>query len=226
VAQAVLAGVVQQARTGRGPHLEVPMLDVMKAFILVEHGAGAVAFPEDGKAGYARVLTPQRGPQRTADGWINILPYARPDYEALFAAGGREDLVGDDRMRGRALMQNADFLYGEVHKITPQRTTAEWLSFCKANDIPVGVIGDLDEIVREMPLQAHAVVGDYRLIPPGVRYMGMEDGAHVDAPLVGQDSEAVLREAGLSEEEVSRLAESGVVRLGGPSTAPPVGGTH
>lgn len=215
VTQSVLAGLLHHARTGKGQHIEVPMLDVMKAFILVEHGAGAVAFPESGTAGYPRVLTPQRGPQRTKDGWINILPYSRPAYEALFKAGGREDLVGDDRLRGRGMTDNADFLYGELRKIIPQRTTAEWKAFCEEHDIPVGMIADLDDIAREMPVTAHPAAGDYRLIPPPVRYLTVEEDEHTPAPLIGQDSEAVLVEAGLSPEEVSALVGAGVVRLGG-----------
>ena len=35
--------------------------------------------------------------RQTADGWINVLPYSRANYEALFSAGGRSDLIGDPR---------------------------------------------------------------------------------------------------------------------------------
>lgn len=214
VAQATLAGLLHHARTRQGQRVEVPMLEVMKAFMLVEHGAGAVAFPEDGKAGYMRVLNDQRGPQRTRDGWINILPYSKAAYEALFTAGGRPELI-DDRLRGRGMTDNAESLYRDLRQILPQRTTAEWVAFCKEHDIPVGLIADLDEIAREMPIEAHSAAGDYRFIPPPVRYMQMPDDPHIEAPLVGQDSEAVLLNAGLTEGEVQALADKGVVRLGG-----------
>ena len=190
------------------------MLDVMKAFMLVEHGAGAIAFPEDGQAGYSRVLNAERGPQRTRDGWVNILPYSKAAYEALFTAGGRPELI-DDRLRGRGMTDNAESLYHDLRQILPQRTTSEWVAFCKEHDIPIGLIANLDDIVGELPLEQHTAAGDYRFIPPPIRYMQMADKAHIEAPLVGQNSEAVLLDAGLTEHEVQALADKGVVRLGG-----------
>ncbi|MDB5470560.1 MAG: CoA transferase [Caulobacter sp.] len=221
VAQGVLAGLLHHARTGQGQLVEAPMLEIMRAFMLVEHGAGAVAFPEGGTAGYPRVLNPQRGPQRTRDGWLNILPYSQRDYEVLFEAGGRIDLLSDPRITGRGLLDSTEFLYGELRKITPQRTTAEWLAFCKDNDIPVGVIANLDDIVRELPIEKHPAAGDYRLIPPPVRYGRSPGEAHIPAPLIGQDTEAVLLAAGLTQDDVEALWRDGVIRLAGRRKAEP-----
>src|SRR6202011_3182492 len=127
IVQCVLAALVHRERTGAGQRVEVPMLDVMQAFILVEHGADAVARPDTGPAGYSRVLTKERGPQQTLDGWINILPYSTVAYEAMFRAGGREDLIGDPRAKSGALLRNAEFLYAQLLLSIAPRTTADWL---------------------------------------------------------------------------------------------------
>jgi crotonobetainyl-CoA:carnitine CoA-transferase CaiB-like acyl-CoA transferase len=211
LAQAVTAALLHRERTGRGQRVEVPMLDVLRAFILVEHGAGAVA-SVDGQAGYSRVLATQRGPQRTLDGWINILPYSTSAYDALFAAGDRHDLVGDPRTKGREMQLNADFLYGELRGLIAQRTTAEWLSFCKQHQIPVGEIADLDDIVRELPMVQHPHAGAHRTIPTPVLYSDSTVGARTPAPRIGEDTAAVLREAGLSDGEIRGLEAAGVVR--------------
>ena len=42
--------------------------------LLNEHLAGAT-FADDGPLGYPRVMSPDRRPYRTADGWIAVLPY-------------------------------------------------------------------------------------------------------------------------------------------------------
>jgi len=39
-----------------------------------------------GPAGYPRVLTPDRRPLRTADGWAALFPYKPSQIEALLAA--------------------------------------------------------------------------------------------------------------------------------------------
>ena len=130
IVYAVLAALFHRERGGEGQHIEVPMTQAMTAFMLVEHGAGGVSQPPAGPAGYQRILTPERRPQRTADGWINVLPYSRQQYDTLFAAGGREDLLGDARYAdGRARIANSDFLYQQVRTILVQRTTDEWLAF-------------------------------------------------------------------------------------------------
>ena len=70
------------------------MIDVMTAFTLVEHAGAATTVPPQGPPGYGRILNPERQPQRTSDGWINVLAYTRQNYEDLFGEAGRADLAG------------------------------------------------------------------------------------------------------------------------------------
>jgi crotonobetainyl-CoA:carnitine CoA-transferase CaiB-like acyl-CoA transferase len=211
IVQAILAAIIHRLRTGEGQHVEVPMIDVMRAFVLVEHGADAVANPRTGAAGYLRVLNPERGPQRTRDGWIHILPYSAAAYDALFSTGGRGDLVGDPRTRGRGLATHAQFLYGELRPIIATRTTAEWLEFCRLHQIPVGTVADLDEIVAQLPIVEHPEVGEYRAIPPPVRMSATPQQIWSPSPLLGADSHAVLRETGFTEPEIAELEIAGVI---------------
>ncbi|MEM7285546.1 MAG: CoA transferase, partial [Actinomycetota bacterium] len=97
IANAVLAALVHRGVSGEGQFIEIPMIDAMRSFVLVEHGAGAISEPPVAPAGYPRILTPQRRPQQTSDGWINVLPYDKAHYNALFGEGGRPDLVDDER---------------------------------------------------------------------------------------------------------------------------------
>ena len=101
IAYAVLAALFHRQRTGEGQHVEVPMVDVMTAFMLVEHAGAATARPPQGPPGYQRILNPERRPQRTQDGWISVLPYTRKNFEDIFRAGGREDLVDRRAHRDR-----------------------------------------------------------------------------------------------------------------------------
>ena len=116
------------------------------------------------------MLSPNRKPQRTADGWIHILAYSKANFVALFEAGGRTDLVDDPRLQNRfTRAQAADSLYGEVVAVLATRTTEEWLAFCERHDIPAGRVASLDDLVAELPLAEHPLVGQtiaskYRII--------------------------------------------------------------
>jgi crotonobetainyl-CoA:carnitine CoA-transferase CaiB-like acyl-CoA transferase len=209
----ILAALVHRERTGAGQHIEVPMTEAVKAFMLVEHGAGAVPEPPLGPAGYQRVLTRERRPQRTADGWINVLPYSKAQYDAMFTAGGREDLLGDERYAdGRSRVANSDFLYQQVRGILAQRTTAEWLEFCRATHIPASPVVTLAEIVAEQPLATHPLAGDYRQVRPGARLSATPMRTRHPAPVPGQHNAEVLAELGYSPEQIDDLAARRVLR--------------
>lgn len=213
IVYSVLAALFFRERTGQGQHIEVPMTEAVEAFMLVEHGAAAVPQPPAGPPGYQRVLSPERKPQRTADGWITVLPYSKEQYDALFAAGGRDDLVGDARYAdGRARIANSDFLYQQVRTILVQRTTAEWLEFCRVNHVPATAVVTLDEIVAQQPIAAHPLAGDYRQLRPGARLSATPMRPVRHAPLPGQHNHEVLLEIGYTCEQIDELAGRGVLR--------------
>ncbi|MGI8492499.1 MAG: CaiB/BaiF CoA transferase family protein [Acidimicrobiales bacterium] len=225
IAYAVIAAMYRRALTGNGDHIEVPMAETFAAFMLVEHGAQAIPVPPLGPAGYPRILTPNRRPQATTDGWLNVLPYSREHYEALFTEGGRADLVGDPRSAtGRARIEHSGYLYQEVAAILATRTSAEWMAFCRERGIPATEVVSLDELVAELPEAEHPVVGRYKVIPAPVRFASLVgDGRHGaprvrdassvrrHAPLIGQHTAEVLREVGYDDEAIEALEAAGVL---------------
>jgi crotonobetainyl-CoA:carnitine CoA-transferase CaiB-like acyl-CoA transferase len=213
IAYAVLAALVHRERTGEGQSIEVPMIDVMRSFILVEHGAGAIPVPPVDRAGYRRILTLERRPQATADGWINVLPYTLENYHALFRAGDREDLLDDPRVTTReSRVANSDSLYRDVASILRHRTTAEWLAFCEREGIPATQAATLEDLVNALPEADHPHAGRYRVIPPPVRFSATPAAVRRPAPLIGEHGRSVLAEVGYTPDELAGLEEAGVLR--------------
>jgi crotonobetainyl-CoA:carnitine CoA-transferase CaiB-like acyl-CoA transferase len=212
IAYAVSAALFRRSQTGRGEHIEVPMLETVEAFTLVEHGAAAVLVPPAGPAGYDRVLTPHRRPWPTRDGWMVVLPYSKQHYDSFFAATGRDDLLGDERYStGRKRLANSGFLYDQVGRMLAERTTAEWLSFFRQNDIPAGEVGSLDDLVAGLPEVEHPHAGRHKLIPPAVRFAEAPQSVRRPAPLIGEHTDEVLAEVGYGPEEVASLRAAGVL---------------
>lgn len=214
VAEAILAGLIRRERTGRGAHLEVPMTEAMTQFMLVEHGGAAISCPPVGPAGYSRILTPNRRPARTADGWIHVLPYSRRNYVDLFTAGGREDLLEDPRIASiRSRVRNADTLYRDVETLMVQRTTVEWLTLCRERQIPASEVVSLEELIERQPVATHPTAGPYHAVRSPIRVDGVAERAvRRPAPLQGQHTEEVLGEAGFGPDEVAKLLGGGVVQ--------------
>lgn len=101
------------------------MFDAMLAFNLVEHLAGA-AIP-GGRVGYQRILSPFRGPHRTRDGYLAVMPYSDRDWKALRDAVGRAGELGQPAKATEALD-----LYGQWATASGQPWAAAILQRCRA----------------------------------------------------------------------------------------------
>jgi len=196
IAYAVMAALLERERTGLGQQVEIPMIDVMTAFTLVEHAGAATAIPPQGPPGYGRILNPERQPQRTRDGWINVLAYTRKNYEDLFHEAGRPDLEVDERIKSaRSRIAHADSLYRDVAEVLVTRTTAEWLTFCADVGIPASALPTLEELVDALPEDDHPLAGRYKVIPQPVRFsLHRRPTVHRHAALSGQHDEEVAAE--------------------------------
>jgi len=207
----ILAALFHRAQTGEGQRLELPMTDAMLAFLLVEHGAGAICQPPLGSPGYQRILTPLRGALRTADGWIAVQPHRDGHWTALLSAAGLDDLVGDPRLSSRAIWRDPEFGYATLGRILGVKTTAEWLSFCALHGIPAAEAATLEELIGQLPDAEHPDAGRYKLIPSPTRFSATPASVRRPAPLPGQHTREVLAEAGLTDEEIAALEQQGVL---------------
>lgn len=217
IANTVLAALVKRGRTGEGSDITVAMTEVMRAYLLVEHGVGAVLEPAQGPAGYPRILNPDRRPHPTADGMISVLPYDQHHYETLFRLGGREDLISDPRVATRrSRIENGPSLYQEVAAILAQRTTAEWLEVLRPAGLPIAEVASLDDLIDDLPVVEHPHAGSYRITPPLTGVTATADQVRRHAPLHGEHNREVLAEVGYTDAELDLLEADGVLFEGLP----------
>jgi crotonobetainyl-CoA:carnitine CoA-transferase CaiB-like acyl-CoA transferase len=212
ITYSVLAALFHRARTGEGQRIEVPMFESVLAFTLAEHLSRA-AVP-GGKAGYIRLLNLHRRPHRTKDGYVALLPYNDKSWHDLYHAVGHADELDDPWFRNR--LENPGPVYASLGRILLERTSAEWLQLAEELGIPAGPVPELDEIVADpahhrglLSEHEHPVVGAYRQIAPPVRFARTAAGVRRHAPLLGQDTEDVLAEVGLTPDEIEELLAGG-----------------
>lgn len=220
LANAVLAALFHRERSGRGQYVEVPMFETMVAFLLAEHLGGLSFDPAPAKAGYARLLAGGRRPAPTKDGHIAILPYTGEHWTAFFNSVGRADLAqkyggGDRHSRNAQVVE----MYRDMMEATRQRTTAEWVEICAALDIPATPIYAIDDLPQHPHLQAvglfqraeHPSEGAIRYLNPPTRFADSPAAVRLPAPLLGQHTQEILREAGYADQAIADLAARGIV---------------
>ena len=220
LSQAIAVALLHKERTGEGQFVEVPMLETMVSFNMIEHLNSQAYVPPDGEMGYQRVTTPSRRPFPTRDGHVCILPYSDRHWVKFFTAVGRPELMDDPRFSTyRARIMSVDDLYGFIAEVTPGKTTAEWLALCDEAEIPCMPIVDISELMRDEHLQAvgmfeahhHPSEGDTVLARPPVKFSKTPSAIRSHAPCFGEHGGDVLRELGYDEDTIVQLREAGVL---------------
>ena len=215
IAAAISASLVRKATTGLGDHIEVPMAETMAAFNMVEHLGGRTFEPKHGDFSYARVMTPNRKPRRTADGWMVILPYSDANWRSFFSHAGRPELADDERFAtGRNRIANSDEIYGLLDELVGGRTTQEWIDICDAESIPCAPVLDLERIdddehfaaVGLLQVDDHPTEGPFRYARDPIVMESNTRALRHFPPRLGADTADVLAEIGYTSEQISAIA--------------------
>ena len=209
MAQAVTAALLHKARTGEGQFVEVPMLECVTSFLLVEHLYDQTYQPATGQWGYVRVVNPNRRPFKTKDGWIGLLPYTDKQWDQFFeAAGFGEAIAKDPRFSDySARMKHINELYGLVGEAAATKTTQEWLDVLKPLSIPVVKTNRLDDLPDDPHLKAvdffqtyqHPTMGGYRQMKPPVKFAKTPSNIRRHPPELGQHTAEILAEIAATE---------------------------
>lgn len=217
----ILAALVARAQ-GRNEALrvEVPMFEALTSFILNEHLAAAT-FEQDGKVGYSRVLSRDRRPYRTRDGWIAVLPYTGEQWRRFLLEAGRTDVL-DQPWFNQADGRHAhiDYLYSVIATVLPQRSSAEWLEKLARLDIPCSQVNRLEDLLDDPHLDDvdfFKVGRGYpaqikRMLPQPVVFEGVAPTEDFPPPALGADTRAVLDECGYSAAEIDDMMALGIAR--------------
>ncbi len=223
LAYAILVALMHKVRTGQGQKVDVPMFETMVNWLMLEH-LWERSFAADGTLGYSRLMTPARKPYRAKDGYLAILPYTDRHWRAFFEVAGEPAVMDDARYAtmGQRSLHIAE-IYAMVERLTPARTVAEWIEALQAREIPCMPVKSLEQLFEDPHLTArglfrtveHHSEGEITTLAPPIAFSATPSEHLKGAPLLGEDSMKVLREAGLPEAEIEALRASGALRSAG-----------
>ena len=209
-ALAVLSALLRRERDPerRGGFLDVSMFDGVAAFMaphLARHLAGETA------EGPGRMQLNGRYPcyrlYRAGDGRWMALAALEPKFWKAFC-----DLVDRPDLVERQFDQ--DGAADEVAAVIGARSRTEWEAILEHEDVMLEPVNDLGEALRNPQLRARGLLLEVDgAIPQPAPLVRLEDGYHADLRVAaqGEDTDAVLAEAGYSAEQLAALRESGVI---------------
>lgn len=196
LAVAILAGVAHQAKTGSGCFIEAPMFESVVSFLMAEQLAGETFVPARGTLGYDRLMSPNRRPFPTKDGYLAVLPYNSRHWHDFLTFIGEGELAQADWVHDSARRsEEIGTLYDLVAEVMPTRETAEWLSILAELDIPCSTINSFHDLLEHghladvgmFPNVDHATEGSLRAIRSPFWVRGVDAEPDVPAPFRNAD---------------------------------------
>ena len=208
----ILAALRERDQTGKGQMVDVSMADGALSWLAMVAGRyfAEQAAPQRGELELAGRLICYR-PYECKDGWVSLGALEPKFWQAWCRGVGREDLIE------KQFEAPGSDAHGEVERIFLERTRDDWQEFASQHDCCLEPVLGLDEALDSELVRAREMVVE--LDQPGtdgVKQLGMPvkfsrtpGGPQGPGPVLGADTEEVLRDAGFSDDEIAELIEAG-----------------
>ena len=220
----VLGAYTRARETGQGEYIDISLLDAQLATLANQASNFLVSGKSPGLSGNAHPNIVPYQVFDTADDPIVVAVGNDAQFVSLCSAIGCEHLGSDPRFIGNSdRVANRQALVTMLAAELAKRPAASWLSALESHGIPVGPVNSIGEafadphvIERQSVMQLEREdLGAVPSVRSPVRFQNcvVEEGRA--APALGDSTEAVLREIGLSEADIKTLLDDGVAANSG-----------
>ena len=215
--EGALAALLHRERTGEGQLVQVNMLDAITTIQMQELSVFTVGHKPQTRSAEPHAHVYIRAPYgafATSDGFIIV---AFPKLANLGQTIGEPSfLTMDDEVD---TWSKRDEIFAKTRERLKTKTSAEWLELLRAADIWCGPVYGYADLVEDEQIKHNGTFVEYEhpteghVKTPGFPIKFSKTPSVVDrgAPVVGQHSRDVLREAGYDDAAIEALLSKGAV---------------
>ena len=217
-AQAVTAALLARERTGKGQHVRLSMLDTVLSFLWASDMGGQTFFDQPNNsqrpASFIDLI------YETKNGYMSVAVMSDSEWRGLTSALDRKHWLQDERFRTPALR---DDHVNERLELTQEvlltETTEYWMERLEVEGVPCAPVLTRNALLEHPQIAAsgsiieydHPVAGKLRQARPAARFEGTPSAIRFGAPSLGEHTEDLLTEAGVTREKIMALREAGIV---------------
>ena len=221
LAGAISAALLARERTGRGQEVRISLFSMglwMNATDLtVALIAGQAPQPESRKE---RMNPLWNSYQCKGGKWIYfVMLQADRHLKDFCVALGQPQWLSDERFTDfHARLQHSREITRAIEEVVATRTIEQWAPIFDRHGLFWAPVQSNEEVLKDPQLRAigaiarveHPEIPDCRIVKSPVEFSA-EEASFSAAPQLGQHTEEVAREAGISWEEIARLKELGAI---------------
>jgi crotonobetainyl-CoA:carnitine CoA-transferase CaiB-like acyl-CoA transferase len=216
----ILAALHAREGTGTGQHVDTSLVDAGVALSVWEateffSGRGVPA-----ALGSAHRMNAPYQAIRCADGYITIGAANERLFRRLCDVLGHPEWAAMPEFADNASrVHNRTALAERIESVLRDRPCAHWLALFEANDFPCGPINDYAAVFADPQVQAremvvtidHPTLGAVKALGSPIKMSATPPDPSRRAPLLGEHTDEVLRESGVTAEEIDRLRSTGAI---------------
>jgi crotonobetainyl-CoA:carnitine CoA-transferase CaiB-like acyl-CoA transferase len=223
VAYAIMSALFVRERTGIGQQVFVNNIDA--AMYLQFSGLSGYLMEKRSPSKMDRDMggqAPPYGPYKAKDGDVLTIFGTDPLWPAFCKLLGVENLADDPRfINDKVRRQNRHIVEPLLDKAFSKKTRAEWAQIFREAKMRCDPCLTYEELCAHPQVEAndiiystnHPVRGPIKMLGIPVKMTKTPGSPKGPAPLLGQDTEAILTGLGYSSEAIAAMEKEGIIRV-------------
>ncbi|MGY9075182.1 MAG: CaiB/BaiF CoA transferase family protein [Acidimicrobiales bacterium] len=220
LAVGILVALHERAATGKGRWVHTSLLESMIGMLDFQAARWTVAQDDPPQAGNDHPTFIPMGMYQTADGFINLAASGGRLWTAFCGEIGRPDLLTDERFSStRRRSERRDELNAIITESLSVADAAEWVERLNAVGVPCGPVNTVAEAFADPQVEhlgiaapmSHPTAGDIEVIRNATNLEGVSNEIRQPTPLLGEHTDQILLDFGLSADEIAALRANSAV---------------
>lgn len=222
LAGAISAALLGRARTGRGSEVKISLYSMGLWMNASDLTVGLMTGRSPQSESREDRVNPLWSSYRCSDGrWIYfVMIQSDRHWPDFCAALGQPDWLSDSRFKdSESRAKNCAAMTAEIDRAVAAKTAGEWAPIFDRHNLVWAPVRTDSEVLEDPQADAigafaavdHPQIPGCRVVNSPVEFGDGPQPAHRAAPELGQHTEEVALEAGLTWDEIARLKESGAI---------------
>jgi len=218
--QGILLALFARERSGRGQHVDISMLDGVISLLSYHASIYLTTGAESRRVGNRHATIAPYDTFAASDGELFLAVGNDEQFQRFCAATGLQHLLADDRFSTNpARVRNEAALKELLEPVMRERTRDGWLREFATAGVPCGAVRSVPEALSDPQVAArrmveaveHAVLGPMKVLGTPIKLSDTPGSVRTAPPTLGQHTDTVLGELGLTADEIAGLRKRSVV---------------